>query len=185
LTVTGRAAPPVPPDTRESAARFGATEEALPESVGPAEAADELGCQLARLMRLMERATSQLAARRTDGLERAAYVLLAHLVREGPHRTTALAEAVRSDPSTVSRQVAGLVQHGLVERRPDPRDGRACLLAATAEGERVFDRHRQSWNAHLLRMLATWSPAEVRRLAGLLDRFNADFERFRVPPETT
>jgi DNA-binding MarR family transcriptional regulator len=172
LAVAGRSAPP-------------AVRGPVPDGVGAAEAAevaDELGCQLARLMRLIERAAAQLASRRADGIERAAYLLLAQLVREGPHRTSALAEAVHSDPSTVSRQIGGLVQHGLVERRPDPRDGRASLLAATAEGERVFHQHRRTWNAHLLRMLATWSPSEVRRLAGLLDRFNSDFEVFRVPP---
>ena len=52
---------------------------------------------------------------------------------EGPHRSNALAEAVHSDPSTVSRQIAALVKVGYVERRPDPADGRACLLAATDE----------------------------------------------------
>ncbi|WP_225978804.1 MarR family winged helix-turn-helix transcriptional regulator [Gandjariella thermophila] len=147
----------------------------------PAEVADELGCQLSRLMRLVGRAAAQLAARRTDGIERAAHVLLAHLVREGPQRTTDLAEAVHSDPSTVSRQVGALVQQGLVERRPDPKDGRACLLAATAEGQKVFDEHRGTWNAYLLRLLATWPPGEIRRLASLLDRFNSDFEKFRMP----
>ena len=43
----------------------------------------------------------------------------------------ALAAAVHSDPSTVSRQVAALVRAGLIERQADPEDGRASVLVPT------------------------------------------------------
>ncbi|MGH3620713.1 MAG: MarR family winged helix-turn-helix transcriptional regulator [Sciscionella sp.] len=141
--------------------------------------ADDLGHQLIRFIRLISRVGAHFAAAQKDGVETAAYALLACLVMEGPRRTTALAEAVHSDISTVSRQSATLVRLGLVERRPDPQDGRACLLAATPEGERVFDYNRKQRDAHIARMLGKWDDSEVRELVSLLDRFNTDFEVYR------
>ena len=48
-----------------------------------------------------------------QGMDKSAFVLLATLSGLGECRSSALAEAVLSDPSTVSRQVAGLVKDGL------------------------------------------------------------------------
>jgi hypothetical protein len=58
---------------------------------------------------------------------------------DGPRRAGALADAVHSDPSTISRQIGHLVKLGYVERTADPEDGRATLLAATDEGRRVLE----------------------------------------------
>lgn len=136
------------------------------------ETSDRIGLALVRLIRIVER--NRPAKIGPDGVERAAYVLLARLVLEGPHRSNVLAEAVRSDPSTVSRQVAGLVRAGLVERRPDPDDGRACLLAASAEGLRVFAANRDRRNADITAITADWDEADRHAFVGLLDRFVAD-----------
>ena len=106
---------------------------------------DRIGLQLVRLIRLMER--KRVSKVGDDGVERAADVPPARLVIDGPHRSNALAEAAHSDPSTVSRQVAALVRIGYVERRPDPADGRACLLAATDEGHRCSRRTETSATA--------------------------------------
>ena len=86
--------------------------------------ADEIGSQLVRLVRLLERVQAQYQAEHPDAVDRATYLLLVHLAKDGARRAGALAEAVHSDPSTVSRQVAHLVQLGLVERVADPADGR-------------------------------------------------------------
>ena len=67
---------------------------------------DALSRELVRLVRLVDRSRADFAAQCRDGVERAAYVLLARLVGEGPQRLSALAEAVHSDPSTVSRPVS-------------------------------------------------------------------------------
>ncbi|MGH3914804.1 MAG: MarR family winged helix-turn-helix transcriptional regulator [Pseudonocardiaceae bacterium] len=141
--------------------------------------ADALGQELVRLVRLVERARADYAARGGDGVERAAHLLLARLVAEGPQRLCALAEAVYSDPSTVSRQVAQLVSMGLVERRPDPRDGRAARLSATEAGQRTCAEQRRMRNERTAAMLAAWPPEDVRRLVELLDRLNTDFEEYR------
>ena len=139
-----------------------------------------LANQLGRLARLFERVKADFATRYRDGVERAAYVVLAHLVTEGPRRLCALADAVHSDPSTVSRQVAQLVQSGLVERRPDPQDGRAAQLSATKAGRRAFAEYRRIRDQRMAAVVAGWPTADVHQLVGLLDRLNTDFEQYRA-----
>jgi DNA-binding MarR family transcriptional regulator len=141
---------------------------------------DRLGHQMIRLMRAVERAKAGKAIG-PDGVERAAYVLLARLVLEGPRRSNALAESVHSDPSTVSRQVAGLVRAGLVERRPDPEDGRATLLAPTPEGLRVFEANRDRRNREISGMTEHWDEADRVRLVELLERLAGDLEDRHAP----
>ena len=152
----------------------------LPEGVDDRwNTSDRIGHQLIRLIRLLER--RHPAKIGPDGVERAAYVLLARLVLEGPRRSNALAEAVHSDPSTVSRQVAALVRVGLVERRSDPDDGRASLLAATDEGHRVFEANRDLRNQQISSMTAGWPEEDRETLAALLTRFTAEIERHPYP----
>ena len=51
-----------------------------------------------------------------------------------------LAERFGCDPSNISVLVDRLVERELVERRPDPRDGRVKLIAATHEGRALAER---------------------------------------------
>jgi DNA-binding MarR family transcriptional regulator len=141
---------------------------------------DRLSGELFRLTRLIERVHARYAARWSGGVERAAYLLLARLVTVGPSRLSALAEAVHSDTSTVSRQVAQLVRLGLVERCADPADGRACLLAATPAGREHHQVRRRRRNESFDALLAGWSDRDRRRLRELLARFNDDFEHYHL-----
>jgi DNA-binding MarR family transcriptional regulator len=54
----------------------------------------------------------------------------------GPIRLTILAGRMDTTAATVSRAIDALESYGLVTRRPDPADGRAVLLSATAKGVR-------------------------------------------------
>jgi DNA-binding MarR family transcriptional regulator len=147
-------------------------------TAGTDTAAAALSEQVLRLHRSFNTMRQQMTAGRAtsgDGVEWAAYGLLFQLVSGGPRRSSALAEAVCVDPSTVSRQVAQLVKAGLVERQSDPDDGRASLLVATAQGRDVYaakQEHRQKLFAHLL---ADWAEADVLALTDLLTRFNDSF----------
>lgn len=136
--------------------------------------------QIVRFFRLMKRASARFASQRQDGIEQAAYTLLAVLATEGPQRTTALAEAVHSDTSTVSRQVGALVRHGLVQRQADPADGRACLLAATDTGLEIFDSQRRARTEQMAEVLGRWSSDDLRTVATLLERLNTDFENYEL-----
>ena len=128
------------------------------------------------LMRSFNQARTRMLAAAAHDVEWSAHVLLRALANEGPMRAGALAECVRSDPSTVSRQVATLVRDGLLERRADPVDGRASLLVLTPRADDVLAEHDEIRLQHFARMLADWSERDLRRFATLLQRFTADFE---------
>jgi len=58
-----------------------------------------------------------------------------------PDRTpTELAAALGIPPTSVSRQVAALLDKRLVVRRPNPEDGRSYLLRATPKGSRAVQK---------------------------------------------
>jgi MarR family transcriptional regulator, 2-MHQ and catechol-resistance regulon repressor len=62
------------------------------------------------------------------------------LVEHGSLRLSALAERLFLDKSTTSRVVNTLVRKGYVEQRPDATDGRAMLINATRQGQRLCTR---------------------------------------------
>jgi DNA-binding MarR family transcriptional regulator len=111
------------------------------------------------------------------GVDRSTVMLLKTLVHVGPSRSSALAAAVHSDPSTVSRQIAAMVRDGLVERRADPEDGRASVLAPTEAGIEVLEEQRRRLGLALARVVQQWAPEDVDQFLDLLERFVSDHER--------
>jgi DNA-binding MarR family transcriptional regulator len=140
-----------------------------------------LSAEVVRLVRASHGLRAQIHVADPHRLDWAASMLLFHLCKDGPQRSSALATAVCVDPSTVSRQITSLVDLGLVERRADPRDGRATLLAATAAGEaryqQVHDRRDRAFAA----LLSDWSDSDVRELTVLLHRLNDTLVERRGP----
>lgn len=125
-----------------------------------------------RLTRLFERLRPQVLG--DDECTR--LMLLVPLRRQGPMRTGALAEAVHSDASTVSRQVADLVREGLVERRADPYDGRATVLVVTDKAERTVDEALEHRDAYLTELFDDWKGSDLKDLVRLLGRLADDLE---------
>lgn len=140
---------------------------------------EALSLEVVRLVRSSHALRQQIFDRGGEGLEWAGYSLLMYLCKEGPQRSSTLAAAACVDPSTVSRQVAQLVELDLVERRADPHDGRATLLAATDLGEARHQAVHERRNRAFTRLLADWPPDDVRRLADLLHRLNDSFAEHR------
>jgi DNA-binding MarR family transcriptional regulator len=128
------------------------------------------------LLRSFSRTRARLLAAAAHDVEWSAHILLKCVATEGPMRASALAEAVQSDPSTVSRQVAALVKEGLLERRADPEDGRASLLVVTPKAQAVLADHDEIRIEHFTRMLTGWPEDDLRRFAELLQRFTADYD---------
>ncbi|WP_054816744.1 MarR family winged helix-turn-helix transcriptional regulator [Nocardia arizonensis] len=141
-------------------------------------AIDTIAVQLTRLQRIRERTAAQI--RTKDGVDPAAFAVLFRLLLEGPMRSGALAEAVHSDASTVSRQVAMLVDRDLVRRTADPADGRATVLAVTDSGRELAERIRRRRHENLARVMAEWTPRDRATFAGLLRRFVDDFDHART-----
>jgi DNA-binding MarR family transcriptional regulator len=138
-----------------------------------------LGQELGRQMRLLHLLKVQLTGLMPPGLEWAAFGVLSQLTRCGAKRQSDLAELSLLDPSTVSRHVGQLVRQQLVERRPDPEDGRAVQLVATDRGQAVVAETTSQRNTVFRSALQGWDAADLGALTELLSRFNDDLEAFR------
>ncbi len=138
----------------------------------PHEAFVRLEREIALLLRRSRAISTRLAGELHPELDGSAYGLLALLQDAGPLRAGDLVARLGLDKSTVSRQVAHLVDLGLVERTADPVDGRAQVLTPSAEGSarlaRIRETRRVRWEADL----DDWPAEDVATLAELLARLN-------------
>ena len=138
----------------------------------------EVGAEIVRFFRSFKSVQAQLGHRARHGVDPSAYPVLFQLV-EAPKRTTELASCLHADTSTISRQVTSLVDLGLIERTADPEDRRATILVVTEAGRAALDAMRAARERMIARILADWSPGEVKDLVTILARFNDDFEMAR------
>ena len=106
------------------------------------------------------------------GLELSAYATLRLLDTEGPLRASTIGERFALDKSTVSRQLSRLIDWGLVERTPDPSDGRAHLVAITPTGHARLMGVSQQRKGEIRRMLEQWDEKDVAEFGRLLEQFN-------------
>src|ERR1700754_4415 len=72
----------------------------------------------------------------------------------------ALARLAGIAAPTATRMIDGLEQRGLVTRRRDPDDGRAVLIALTADGEDALRERRAQMLARRRAMFELLSPSE-------------------------
>jgi DNA-binding MarR family transcriptional regulator len=121
---------------------------------------------------------SRLMRQRRQGetLDTGSFWLLKTLAASGPLRVTDLAACTNLDTSTVSRHVAQLDGAGLIERTPDPVDGRAQRVKVSAPGAEKIEAALRSRRALLERCLESWEARDLEELDRLLTRFAADVE---------
>ncbi len=121
---------------------------------------------------------SRLMRQRRQGetLDTGSFWLLKTLAASGPLRVTDLAACTNLDPSTVSRHVAQLDGAGLIERTPDPVDGRAQRVKVSAPGAEKIEAAMRSRRALVERCLESWEARDLEELDRLLTRFAADVE---------
>jgi DNA-binding MarR family transcriptional regulator len=101
-------------------------------------------------------------------LSRGDIVTLGVLEARGAIRCGQVAAVLAVDPSVVSRQLAPLTHLGLVERHPDPADGRAELVSLTAAGRHRLLQARSALCAALAERLADHDPGEIDGIAAVL-----------------
>jgi len=139
---------------------------------------EQLQYQTALFARRAERVRMGGMSDQQNSLDRAAYLLLNRLDREGPVGVKALAQAMGIDSSTVTRQVAPLVEGALVDRVPNPNDGRAVLLALSSVGRERLEEVRVSRRALMRSLTADWPQEDRDQFCSLLTRFNQSMRTF-------
>jgi len=95
-------------------------------------------------------------------LQPVSYLMLGYVNHEGPMRASALSTAFDMDKGSVSRQVQHLMDLGLVDRTPDPDDGRRRI------GDVVEHRRKL-----LAERLGDWSADDLETFGAMLHRYNA------------
>jgi DNA-binding MarR family transcriptional regulator len=141
--------------------------------VSRADTIRDLEQEVGVLIRRVRRVIGVRARAVHESLQPASYLILSHVNENGPVRASSIVEVFDIDKGAISRQVAHLIDLGLVARTPDPDDGRATLLTVTDEGARrlkdVAD-HRRKW---LEEQLDDWSERELSAFVSELARYNA------------
>jgi DNA-binding MarR family transcriptional regulator len=102
---------------------------------------------------------------------------LATIERHGPLTPSELAEIERVKRPTITRTLGCLEREGLVERTPDPADGRSALVSVNPAGRERLRRLRGRKNAYLARRMRELPAADVealKRAAGILERMLED-----------
>jgi len=137
--------------------------------------ADELGRleqEVGVLIRRVKRVIGERSRSVHPDLQPASYLMLSYLAAEGPQRSSVLSERFGVDKGAISRQVQHLVDLGLLDREPDPDDGRAMLISASPDAVRRLrgvDRDRRHW---LEGQLSEWSETDLHDFVAGLSRYN-------------
>ena len=103
---------------------------------------------------------------------------IAQRIAEDGSRLTDLAEQAQVTKQTASLLVTALEREGLVERIPDPADGRAILIRFTRKGQAASQQARevvigveQEWNDHLGPELAGCLREALTKLRDIADPY--------------
>jgi len=132
----------------------------------------EVGVMIRRVRRVIHERAQAVH----PDLQPASYLMLAYLGDHGPTRSSAVAELFNIDKGAISRQVQHLADLGLLERMPDPDDGRATLLVVTDEGRTRLAEVTTHRREYLDRRLGDWSDEELSTFVAGLARYNAALE---------
>ncbi len=134
---------------------------------------DRIDASLVKLVRSITdtRTTEMLKRWAGVDIERRGFTLLARIEEFPDAHLAQVAAAADVDTSTASRQVARLVEHGLVERTPDPAEHRARRHRLTDDGAAALARLRDARRRWIDGIVSDFSVDEQAQLADLLTRF--------------
>jgi DNA-binding MarR family transcriptional regulator len=128
---------------------------------------------------VVSRLRRQLRGLALDGdLTPSQTAVLTRLWKEGASSASVLAGAERIRPQSMATIVAALEQRGLVERTPDPEDGRRQVVSLTEMGRQRAESDRQVREEWLARAIhERYSEPERRTILdalSLLERLTED-----------
>lgn len=138
-----------------------------------------------RLKRLTDHLQAEIdAVYRKHGLSFAAFDVLATLRRSGPPYAlspTDLINWTMVTSGTMTNRIDRLQTQGLIERRPNPEDGRSTVVALTEAGFALIDTVINEHVANQHRLIAQL-PEDLR--AGFEDGLRAWLASFEMPDST-
>jgi DNA-binding MarR family transcriptional regulator len=144
-----------------------AAKDDLRTSPGLAHALRPVVMRLARSLRQVRADSSDLQSNQLSAM--------AVLLNDGDMLMGELAAAEKVQPPSMTRIVNGLEQSGFVARRPDPRDGRQCLVTLTPAGREMLLANRRRRDEWLTVRIADLDPDErevLRRAVPILAKVN-------------
>lgn len=108
---------------------------------------------------------------RLPALQRLSFTTLSvlhTLASSGPKRLSELTASEQVTQPAITQIVTKLERDGLVERRPDPSDGRATLVQITEKGAAVVSGRRAERVARLTELADQLTPAERNAIQAAL-----------------
>lgn len=129
---------------------------------------EQLESELAMLVRCLE----AVQRRRSYPLERASYLLIGLVEREGPQSVGEIAHRLLLDASTVTRQVSVLADAGLVRKQANPADARSALVHATDHGLQKVCEMRKARFKRLELLFDGWSDSDREECGRMISRLN-------------
>jgi DNA-binding MarR family transcriptional regulator len=155
--VRSAAAHPAPNPTTDRAA-----EATTDPSLAVGELAARLRVEIGRLKR-------QIRQNDQEGFTPSQISALASLGTRGPMRLGELARVECVAPPTLTKLIGGLESAGLVERSPDPTDGRSALVGLTRSGRAALTRVRNERTAFLAERISRLSPTDRARVPDVIE----------------
>ena len=116
------------------------------------------------------------------GLSMARTKVLLALRERGPVRQSVLAADFGLSPHSITDIVDGLERLGMAERRPDPTDRRAKLVAITEAGQAGLEVANATRQRLLTQIFGVLSEADRAALLRLLDRLDESAQQLIASP---
>jgi DNA-binding MarR family transcriptional regulator len=139
----------------------------------PATASRELAVVLHDIAWLLPRTIDPWAEAGLDPLPASELEVMRLLVRAPELSVGEVARELGLQPSNASAAVRGLVARGLLERRPDPRDGRISRLVPTERAQAIRRQREGAWGQLLRTRLSRLQPEDAAQLLGAVDSLRA------------
>ncbi|MFY4774637.1 MarR family winged helix-turn-helix transcriptional regulator [Metabacillus sp. RGM 3146] len=120
---------------------------------------------------LLSRLTTALNPKKTR-LDRSGYLLLSKLSLRSPQAINAIADDLKLDVSTASRQIASLEDKGFVVRFPDENNRRISLIEITQKGKTVYQDVKNARSKAYSQILKEWPGEDLDLLEKMLKKLN-------------
>lgn len=134
------------------------------------ESLEILELEIAMMVRALRSRTVDLDE--SQELNRASYLILLLISRNGPMGVKSIAEKLHLDISTVSRQAAGLLTEELLEKKQSRTDRRSYIYDINSKGWDVITHTRKSRKQRFSKMIDKWEDEDIDEFARLLQKFN-------------